>query len=55
MNTLNKREQDKLIEFVRFFRSYNPDFRMAPIMQTNFKMLRDECNLIADKLNQPDY
>lgn len=55
MNELTKKDQEKLIEFVRFFKSYNPDYRMAPVMQANFKLLRDECNSIVDKVYKPEF
>lgn len=51
MNELTRAEQQKLLEFVRFLQSYNPDFRMADGMKNQFLQLRKEVLVVLDKHN----
>ncbi|CAB4169075.1 hypothetical protein UFOVP1516_6 [uncultured Caudovirales phage] len=51
MNNLNKQEQEKLLQFVKFLQSYNPEYRMADGMKTQFLQLRKEVLVILDKQN----
>lgn len=49
MSDLSKQDQEKLIEFVRFFTSYNPEYRMADGMKAQFLKLRPEAERVVDK------
>jgi hypothetical protein len=49
VNDLTKKEQEKLIQFAKFFQNYNPLFRMAPGMALQFEQLRKEVLPIVDK------
>lgn len=50
---MNKKEQEKLLEFAKFFKSYNPEYRMADGMKAKFLLLREEVEIIVE--NQYDY
>lgn len=50
-NKLTDKDIEKLVEFAKFFKTYNPEFRMADAMKTNFIKLREEINPIVDKAN----
>lgn len=51
MNNLSKHEQEKLLQFVKFLQSYNPEYRMADGMKAQFLELRKEVLVIMDKHN----
>ncbi len=51
MNNLSKHEQEKLLQFVKFLQSYNPEYRMADSMKAQFLELRKEVLVIMDKHN----
>ena len=53
MNELNKKEQEVLLRFAKFFRNYNPEYRMAPGMAMQFQMLRSEVELILERVSTP--
>ena len=48
-----KKEIEKLLEFAKFFKSYNPEYRMADGMKAKFLKLREEVEVIVD--NQYGY
>lgn len=48
---MNKQEQEKLLQFVKFLQSYNPDYRMADGMKIQFLIIRKEVLAIMDKHN----
>jgi hypothetical protein len=48
---MNKQEQEKLLQFVKFLQSYNPEYRMADGMKAQFLQLRKEILVILDKYN----
>jgi hypothetical protein len=50
MKELKVAEQEKLIEFARFFTSYNPEYRMADGMKAQFLKLRIEVEKIVDRM-----
>ena len=54
MNKLSEKDQDQLLKFVRFFKTYNPQYRMAPGMALQFEQLRKETLPIVDKAYSGD-
>jgi hypothetical protein len=50
MKELTIAEQERLIEFAKFFKSYNPEYRMADGMKAQFLKLRTEVEKIIDKV-----
>jgi hypothetical protein len=46
---LTKEEQIELLKFVKFFKSYNPEYRMADGMKANFIEARKKVEKIYDR------
>jgi len=55
MKPVSERDQQKLLEFAKFFRTYNPEYRMAAGMASRFHTLRNEVDAILKKHETPDF
>ena len=55
MKELNKKDQEVLIRYAKFFHNYNPEYRMAPGMAMQFQMLRKEVEVVLERLATPEF